>query len=152
MTADIHKCQLPLPPPSSTSKKRKRSSHSTNNAVPVVVDNPGLEIKGLCVWLLCQSLAFIDIHATHVLESDEMEELDSSYVKILLKRDSLDVSEMAVFSAIIRYKLQTQKCYASFKMHSFLINAHLKFTFYFSVGQKQNVKGGTCHWSPSQNV
>ncbi|CAL8125267.1 unnamed protein product [Orchesella dallaii] len=63
----------------------------------------GLEVKNFCVWLLCQCLAFIDVHGAKVLESDEMEELDRPYVAFLLKRDSLDVCETAVFSAIVRW-------------------------------------------------
>ncbi|ODM99852.1 BTB/POZ domain-containing protein 2 [Orchesella cincta] len=63
----------------------------------------GLEVKKLCLWLLCQCLAFIDVHGAKVLESDEMEELDRPYVRALLRRDSLDVSESAVFSALVRW-------------------------------------------------
>ncbi|CAL8120193.1 unnamed protein product [Orchesella dallaii] len=77
---------IPLP-------KRTHNDHSS----------AGLEMKNCCVWLLCQCLAFIDVHGDKVLESDEMEELDRPYVAFLLKRDSLDVSETVVFSAIVRW-------------------------------------------------
>lgn len=65
----------------------------------------GLEMKNLCMRLLSECLAFIDVHASKVLESDEIEELDRSYLKLILQRDSLDASEQAVFSALVRYKL-----------------------------------------------
>jgi len=63
----------------------------------------GLEVKGLCLWLLCQCLEFIDVYGAKVLELDEMEELNHSHVAFLIKRDSLDASEFAVFTALLRY-------------------------------------------------
>lgn len=62
----------------------------------------GLEMKRLCGWLFCQCLAFIDVNATHVLESRDIEDLSDHEIHFLLKRDSLNASEVSVFSALIR--------------------------------------------------
>lgn len=57
--------------------------------------------------LLSKCLEFIDAHAVQLLESDEIEDLDRSCLRFLLKRDSLDAPEQNIFHAIVRYATAT---------------------------------------------
>lgn len=74
-------------------------SHTTLVDKTMVAEN----IEVLCAELLKKCLLEVDAHAETILNSEELEDLDISTVRLILERNSLNVkNELLVFHALMR--------------------------------------------------
>lgn len=95
--------------------------------------------------LLCECLEFIDAHAVQVLESDDIEDLNRPCLKFLLKRDSLNAPEQAIFYAIVRYATYCVNGITTLYLLEVGKFSKMLLVLMFLDGQKRNANGYTCH-------